>query len=70
MARKLLAAATLFLAECNWYYNSVPSPDALLEAIPWFDHMIKSKAVSPYPVWGNRYPRQQCRVARDAARHP
>jgi mono/diheme cytochrome c family protein len=48
MARKLLAAATLLLGGCNWYYNSVPSPDALLEAIPWFDHMIKSKAVSPY----------------------
>src|SRR6188474_3495034 len=48
MARKLLAAATLLLSGCNWYYNSVPSPDQLLEAIPWFDHMIKSKAVSPY----------------------
>lgn len=33
---------------CNWYYNTVPSPDALMEMVPWFDHMIKSPAVHPY----------------------
>lgn len=49
MARKLLAAAAaLLLGGCNFWYNTVPSPDALLEKVPWFDHMIKSRVVSPY----------------------
>ncbi len=48
MARKLALAALLLLAGCNWYYDKVPSPDVLMEAIPWFDHMIKSRAVHPY----------------------
>lgn len=49
MARRLLAAAAaLMLGGCNWYYNTLPSPDQLLEAVPWFDHMIKSRAVHPY----------------------
>ena len=33
---------------CNWYYDKVPSPDDLMKAIPWFDHMVKSPAVHPY----------------------
>ncbi|NOT09261.1 MAG: cytochrome c [Gemmatimonadales bacterium] len=49
MARKLLAAvALLTLGGCNFYYNDVPSPDDLMKAVPWFDHMITSRAASPY----------------------
>lgn len=48
MVRSGLLLTTLLLGGCNWYYNTLPSPDALLEAIPWFDHMIKSRAVHPY----------------------
>jgi mono/diheme cytochrome c family protein len=49
MSRKLLAAATaLLLGGCNWYYDSVPSPDDLMKLVPWFDHMIQSQMVSPY----------------------
>ena len=49
MPRRLLAAvAALLLGGCNWYYNSVPSPDDLMKLVPWFDHMIKSQMVSPY----------------------
>lgn len=36
------------LTGCNWYYDKVPSPDDLMKAIPWFDHMVKSPAVHPY----------------------
>ncbi len=36
------------LSGCNWYYNTLPSPDDLMKLVPWFDHMIKSPAVSPY----------------------
>ena len=47
--RKLLFAALLLgLGGCNFWYNEVPSPDLLMHKIPWFDHMIKSKAVHPY----------------------
>src|SRR5512139_1100987 len=42
------AAALLALSGCNWYYNTLPSPDDLMKAVPWFDHMIKSPAVHPY----------------------
>ena len=49
MARRLLVAvAALALGGCNWYYQTLPSPDDLMAAVPWFDHMIKSKVVSPY----------------------
>lgn len=49
MARKLVAlAGLLLLGGCNWYYNTLPSPDDLMKAIPWFDHMVKSRAVHPY----------------------
>jgi mono/diheme cytochrome c family protein len=50
MARRLLvAAAALLLGGCNaWYNDKVLSPDTWVEAVPWFDHMIKSKAVHPY----------------------
>src|ERR1700716_3563071 len=49
MARNPLAlVAVLLLGGCNWWYNSVPSPDDLVKAVPWFDHMIKGRAVFPY----------------------
>ena len=49
MRRKLfIAAAALLLGGCNWYYNSVPSPDDLWKFVPWFDHMITSQVASPY----------------------
>lgn len=49
MRGKLALAAMLFgLGGCNFWYNEVPSPDDLMHAIPWFDHMILSKAVHPY----------------------
>lgn len=48
MRKILLAALLAGTGGCNWYYNEVPSPDALMHAIPWFDHMIASKAVHPY----------------------
>ena len=44
----LLAAVTLAVGGCEYYYNRVPSPDDLMHAIPWFDHMIGSRAVQPY----------------------
>ncbi len=47
--RKLWAAALALLAAgCDWYYNKVPSPDDLMHAIPWFDHMVYAKYVNPY----------------------
>ncbi len=47
--RRLGAAALLLLAGgCDWYYNEVPSPDDLMHAIPWFDHMVYAKYVNPY----------------------
>lgn len=46
--RMLAAAAALVLGGCNWYYNTLPSPDDLMAAVPWFDHMITSPAVHPY----------------------
>ena len=49
MTRKLALVALLAgVGGCNFYYNEVPSPDDLMHAIPWFDHMIASKAVHPY----------------------
>lgn len=51
MSRKLRMAAVLLLAlgtgACDAWYNA-PSPDNLWHRIPWFDHMIVSKAVHPY----------------------
>ena len=44
----LLGAAT----GCNTWYNDVPSPDNLLAQVPWFDHMIASRAVFPYSAIG------------------
>ncbi len=48
MRKMLLAAVLLGSSGCNWWYNEVPSPDQLMHVVPWFDHMIQSKAVHPY----------------------
>ena len=52
MRRKLpawcAALGVLALSGCNWYYNTLPSPDDLMKLVPWFDHMVKSPAVHPY----------------------
>jgi len=48
MARRLLPLLTvLLLGGCDAYYDGW-SPDDLVKAIPWFDHMITSRAVHPY----------------------
>jgi mono/diheme cytochrome c family protein len=44
----LLAGLALGAGGCEYYYNRVPSPDDLMHRIPWFDHMIGSRAVHPY----------------------
>jgi mono/diheme cytochrome c family protein len=44
----LVAAGALGLAGCQWWYYDVPSPDALMHAIPWFDHMITARYIHPY----------------------
>ncbi|HSE27595.1 MAG TPA: cytochrome c [Gemmatimonadales bacterium] len=52
-ARLALAlAGALAAGGCNWWYNDVPSPDDLMKAVPWFDHMITSPAVHPYETAG------------------
>lgn len=51
MRRDVRAAAAALLvlaAGCDFYYNTLPSPDDLMKAVPWFDHMIASPAVHPY----------------------
>lgn len=44
----LLAGVALAAGGCDWYYNTVPSPDKLWEVIPWFDQMVVQKSVPPY----------------------
>jgi mono/diheme cytochrome c family protein len=56
MRRNLLTAGLVLLAGCNWWYDRVPSPDDLMKAVPWFDHMVGSRAVYPYQLGG--IPRQ------------
>jgi hypothetical protein len=46
--RLALAALVLAAAGCDTYYYKVPSPDDLLRAIPWFDHMVRAKYIHPY----------------------
>jgi mono/diheme cytochrome c family protein len=46
--RGLALVGALMLASCNWYYDTLPSPDDLMKLVPWFDHMITSPAVAPY----------------------
>ncbi|MGH7561888.1 MAG: c-type cytochrome [Gemmatimonadales bacterium] len=47
-SRLLVAAVTLLLSGCNWYYDRLPSPDDLVKMVPWFDHMVTSRAFYPY----------------------
>ena len=42
------AVVVLVLSGCDWYYNTLPSPDDLVKLVPWFDHMITSPAFHPY----------------------
>jgi mono/diheme cytochrome c family protein len=44
----LAALLALVAGGCDWYYNTLPSPDDLMKLVPWFDHMITSPAVHPY----------------------
>ena len=44
----LVLAAALATGACETWYNRVPSPDDLMHAIPWFDHMIVQKSIHPY----------------------
>ncbi len=46
--RALLLALPLVLGGCDYWYNSVPSPDQIWYRISWFDHMRHSVSVSPY----------------------
>jgi mono/diheme cytochrome c family protein len=50
MGRSQLLALALAgsLGGCDWYYNTLPSPDDLVKLVPWFDHMITSPVVKPY----------------------
>ncbi len=47
---RLLAAlgCVLGLGGCQWYYNTLPSPDDLMHAVPWFNAMITNPSVAPY----------------------
>jgi mono/diheme cytochrome c family protein len=52
LAATLAVVGLLTLGGCNWYYNTLPSPDDLMKLVPWFDHMIQSPAVHPYETGG------------------
>lgn len=43
-----LGALTLSLGACDYWYNTVPSPDQLWYYIPWFDQMIHQQSIRPY----------------------
>ena len=51
----MLAALTLSLSACDYWYNTVPSPDQLWYYIPWFDQMIYMRSIRPYS--SNNVPR-------------
>jgi len=44
----MLGALTLSLGGCDYWYNTVPSPDQLWYHIPWFDQMISMRSIQPY----------------------
>ncbi len=48
MRRSALLAALLLTGGCNFWYYQVPSPDDLMRIVPWFDHMVGSRAIYPY----------------------
>lgn len=41
-------ALTVLLAGCQTWYNDIPSPDALLLLVPWFEGMARQPSVAPY----------------------
>ena len=43
-----LALLTLSTAGCDYWYNTVPSPDQLWDHIPWFDQMVYMRSIRPY----------------------
>jgi len=43
-----LALLTLSTAGCDYWYNTVPSPDQLWNRIPWFDQMVYMRSIRPY----------------------
>ena len=43
-----LALLALSSAGCDYWYNTVPSPDQLWYRIPWFDQMIYMRSIRPY----------------------
>jgi len=53
-AERCLALGALLLAAagCDFYYHKLPSPDDVLHAVPWFDHMIRARYVRPYETAG------------------
>ena len=50
-----LAALTLSTGACDYWYNTVPSPDDLWNHVPWFDQMIYMRSIRPYS--SNEVPR-------------
>lgn len=44
----VIAAAGLAASGCDFWFNTVPSPDDLWYSVPWFDHMIHARYVRPY----------------------
>ncbi len=44
----LVLLAGMTLGSCTWWYQDVPSPDDLMYRVPWFDHMLGSRAIHPY----------------------
>ena len=52
LRRAALALGLVAVGGCNWWYYAVPSADAVWYKIPWFDHMIDSRAVAPYQSAG------------------
>lgn len=48
MRTAALALLTLSTASCDYWYNTVPSPDQLWDHIPWFDQMVYMRSIRPY----------------------
>jgi mono/diheme cytochrome c family protein len=44
----LVALLPLALGGCDYWYNTVPSPDQLWYHIAWFDQMIHQRSIKPY----------------------
>ena len=46
--RAAWALLMLLCGGCDFYYQTLPSPDDLWHVIPWFDHMVHARYVRPY----------------------